>query len=128
MREVERHAGERRDRVVVKGQVTARQHQVCQRTCGPLTEAALCQPQGVPFEVTSGCASRTATAAGGGVHAPREQAQGVCWDLRGPHSPQGSRKSHAGERRDRVVVQVQVPTRKHQVGQSICHSAYCNGG
>jgi hypothetical protein len=25
----------------------------------------------------------TATAADGGVHAPREQAQGVCWDVRG---------------------------------------------
>jgi len=62
-------------------------------------------------------------AADGGVHAPREQAQGVCGDLRGPHSPQGSRKSHAGERRDRVAVQVQVPTRKHQVGQRTCHNA-----
>jgi hypothetical protein len=40
----------------------------------------------------------------GGVHAPREQAQGVCWDVRGPHSHYRSRKRNAGERRDRVVV------------------------
>jgi hypothetical protein len=36
------------ERVVVKVQVPARKHQVCQFTCGPLTKAALCQPQGVP--------------------------------------------------------------------------------
>ena len=57
------------------------------------------RPQGVPPEETrrGAVASRmfeghevggrlTATAADGGVHASREQAQGVCWDMRGPHS------------------------------------------
>jgi len=40
------------ERVVHEVQPPARKHQVCQFTCGPLTEAALCQPQGVPPEDT----------------------------------------------------------------------------
>ena len=40
------------ERVVVQVQFPARQHQVCQFTCGPLTKAALCQSQGVPAEDT----------------------------------------------------------------------------
>jgi hypothetical protein len=46
-----RHASEGADFIVGEAQVPARQHQVCQFTCGPLTEAAM-TPQRVPLEVT----------------------------------------------------------------------------
>ena len=41
--------------------------------------------------------------------------------VRGPHSPQRSRKSHAGERRDPIVLESQGPARQHQEGQRTCH-------
>jgi len=55
-----------------------------------LTEVCMHQHRYVLINVNAHDAVPTATAADGGVHAPREQVQGVCWDLRlklrGPHS------------------------------------------
>ena len=57
--------------VIVKVQLTATQHQACQITCGPVTEAALCQPQGVPLEVT--CRGEVAYSSEDGNVAPARE-------------------------------------------------------